>query len=112
MVSWKDEAFPIIDRDVTISGLLVDGSDFSFDLNTVREPGEDLFAASAEVFFTVVQPEILVGDCNRDGVVNFLDIPPFVQTVSTGEFRAEADINQDGEVDFLDIFPFVAILTS
>ena len=28
------EAFPVTDRDVTLSGLLADGSPFSFDLNT------------------------------------------------------------------------------
>ena len=51
-----------------------------------------------------------LGDVNHDGVVNFLDIAPFIAIFSGGEYLAEADTNEDREVDFLDIAPFVAIL--
>ena len=54
----------------------------------------------------------LLGDVNRDGAVNFLDISPFVSLLSDDIFQDEADINRDGEVSFLDISPFVALLTS
>ena len=56
--------------------------------------------------------ELLLGDCNQDGFVNFLDISPFILLLSTGFFLAEADVNQDGEVDFLDISPFILLLSS
>ncbi len=56
--------------------------------------------------------ETLLGDVNLDGVVDLLDIAPFVAHVINGIYQPEADINQDGAVDLLDIAPFVAILTS
>ena len=57
-------------------------------------------------------PDVLLGDVNRDGVVDFLDISPFIVVLSNSGFQLEADINQDGEVDFLDISPFIVILSS
>ena len=54
----------------------------------------------------------LLGDVNRDGVVNFFDISPFIGLLSMGNFQIEADINMDLEVDFLDISPFIQLLTS
>ncbi len=51
-----------------------------------------------------------IGDVNRDGMIDLLDVQPFV-TAITGEFVCEADINQDGVVDLLDVQPFVALLT-
>ena len=56
-------------------------------------------------------PEILLGDVNTDGVVDFLDISPFIVVLSGGGFQAEADIDQNGVVDFLDISPFIQILS-
>ena len=66
----------------------------------------------AQVFVSQIsQPELLLGDCNQDGVVNFLDIAPFIAILSAGEFLEQADTNEDGVVDFLDIAPFIALLT-
>jgi|GEM_PF-1209527 len=59
----------------------------------------------------VVNP-VLYGDANLDGEVTFLDIAPFVATLSSNSFLEEADCNQDGVVNFLDIAFFVAILAS
>lgn len=61
---------------------------------------------------TLADGSALLGDCNLDGIVNFLDIAPFIEILSGAGFLAEADVNQDGVVDFLDISPFVAILSS
>ncbi|MEM9412738.1 MAG: dockerin type I domain-containing protein [Planctomycetota bacterium] len=55
-------------------------------------------------------PGILCGDVNLDGVVDLLDVAPFVELITNNEFQAEADINGDGEVDLLDVAPFVAKL--
>ena len=52
------------------------------------------------------------GDVNQDGKVNFLDISPFIQVLSSGEYQIEADVNQSGEVNFLDISPFIQVLSS
>ena len=53
-----------------------------------------------------------LGDCNQDGVVNFLDIGPFISILSVNGYLAEADVNEDGSVTFLDIGPFIATLAS
>ena len=58
------------------------------------------------------EPEFVLGDCNHDGVVNFLDISPFVSIVTIGEYVPEADMNGDNGISFLDIFLFVAQLSS
>ena len=52
----------------------------------------------------------LLGDANRNGVVDFADISPFVAILASGGFLAEADCNQDGFVTFADIRAFIAIL--
>lgn len=54
---------------------------------------------------------LALGDTSGDGVVNFLDISPFISALSTGDYLDEADVNQDGVVNFLDIGPFIAILS-
>ena len=60
--------------------------------------------------FRISSEPTLLGDVNRDGAVNFLDISPFIALFAIGEFQAEADTNGDGEVDFLDIVPFISLL--
>ena len=57
-------------------------------------------------------PDVLLGDVNLDGIVNFLDISPFISRLSSGEFQLEADVDENGRVDFLDISPFIGILSS
>ena len=54
--------------------------------------------------------DVLHGDVNLDGVVNLLDVQPFVDLISSGDFQAEADVNKDGVVDLLDVGPFVDLL--
>lgn len=54
----------------------------------------------------------LLGDCNLDGVVNFLDIAPFINFLMSGTYSEQADCNQDGVVNFIDIGPFIIILSS
>ncbi len=60
---------------------------------------------------TCEQAELL-GDVNLDGFVNFLDIAPFIDRLSTGDFQTEADVNQDEEVNFLDIAGFIGLISS
>ncbi len=66
-------------------------------------------------------PSVLVGDLNCDGSVNFKDINPFVQYLSSFSAWQAAfpdcppengDINGDGTYpSFKDINPFVALLS-
>ena len=51
------------------------------------------------------------GDINQDGVVDLLDVGPFVGLLTSGEYLEEADINQDGLVNLTDVGPFVDLLT-
>ena len=56
--------------------------------------------------------DLILGDVNRDGNVNFLDIQPFIEALASQEFQAEADIDQNGVVNFLDISPFIGLLSA
>ena len=56
-------------------------------------------------------PKILLGDVNLDGVVNLLDVQPFVVLISNGGFQVEADINQDGFLNLLDVEGFVDLIS-
>ena len=59
----------------------------------------------------VFESSFLLGDANLDGIVNFLDISPFITLLSQGTFLGQADTNQDGVVNFLDISPFILLLS-
>ena len=63
-----------------------------------------------EESFLPLQIGVLLGDVDRNGEVNLLDIAPFVDLLINGGFQFEADTNQDGVVDLLDIESFVALL--
>ena len=55
-------------------------------------------------------PELVLGDTNNDGLINLLDVSPFVEAISDAQFIDEADINRDGVVNLLDVDPFVRLL--
>lgn len=52
-----------------------------------------------------------VGDCNLDGLINALDIAPFIQYLTSGNYRRVCDVNQDGVCNTLDINPIIILLT-
>jgi hypothetical protein len=56
----------------------------------------------------LVYVPVPLGDVNGDGVVNGLDVDPFVDVLLNGPYQAEADMNDDGDVNGLDVDPFVA----
>ncbi len=53
----------------------------------------------------------IVGDVNCDGMVNLLDVGPFVDAVSNDTLDFKADVNGDGADNLLDVGPFVDLLT-
>ena len=55
--------------------------------------------------------EVVLGDLNGDGVVNLLDVDPFVNAVGNGIYSCEGDVNEDGVINLLDVEPFIAILS-
>ena len=100
-IDWSDQ--------IEIAGSTVSGS------RNISSFGEDndgnLFVVSLDGNVFRLDSVTTLGDVNRDGVVDFLDISPFILVLSAGGSQAEADINGDGNVDFLDVSPFVVLLS-
>ena len=70
------------------------------------------YQSNALSLFVLVESNgVLLGDVNLDGVVNLLDVGPFIELISTSEFQVEADCNEDGIVNLLDVGPFIEILS-
>ena len=63
--------------------------------------------ARASITIEPPVPLHLLGDVNRDGVHDFLDIAPFIAVLASGEYQIEADTDQNGVVNFLDIHQFI-----
>ena len=76
----------------------------------VFDSGGGLVVDMGAYELSTIVDEVLKGDANCDGEVNFLDITPFIAILSSGGFKAEADVDMSGEVDFLDIPVFIQIL--
>ena len=90
---------------------------YSYDLSQGAGGSFTSFAApweEAELFsgatFITQETEVILGDINCDGVIDLLDVAPFVDLITSGMFLEKADINVDGTVDLLDIAPFVELL--
>ena len=79
------------------NGTNFDGSGIYYDNVSFEIPGEGC-----------VNP---LGDIDGNGLVNLLDVQPFVALVSSGTFQCEGDINEDGAVNLLDVSGFVLILS-
>ncbi|MCH7752566.1 MAG: hypothetical protein IH898_10490, partial [Planctomycetes bacterium] len=62
-----NDPFTITDRDVTLSGLLADGSPFSFDLNSTNAFPQDYFDPGALLTVTLVGPGDFDGNLVVDG---------------------------------------------
>ena len=88
-----------------IDDLIIGASDA--DPGGIRSAGETYV-----VFGRAAVPELVIGDVNQDGVIDFADIPAFIAILQAGTFLDEADINGDGVVDFSDIPPFIDALTA
>ena len=97
---------------IGVNSFKLDGAAPSTFLSTgVTYTGNQVDEMNAIIEANAIVPTLL-GDCNLDGNVNFLDITDFISFVTVSEYLAEADMNQDGSVNFLDITPFINLLTS
>ena len=92
-------------------GIIEDGGALCMD--DIRIYNRPIDAAAAAILATPADvDDVLLGDVNRDGLVNFLDISPFIGVLSAQGDQAEADLNEDGSVSFLDISPFIMALAT
>ena len=64
-----------------------------------------------QAVFTGELPSFIIGDVNCDGMVDLLDVGPFVDAISDSQFNPKADINGDNSVDLLDVADFVNLLS-
>ena len=91
-------------------------------LFSLTEPSGNVFSVSqapdlglgpmtGPILLSVSTP-VLAGDVNRDGAVDFFDIDPFIDVLTTQNYQDEADLDQNGIVNFFDIDPFVTVLSS
>ena len=79
-----------------------------------NDDGDSLsrFNFTADPALLSINPtDVLLGDVNLDGEVDFADISQFISVLSDGGDQAEADVNEDGLVDFADIGPFIGLLS-
>lgn len=103
--------------DIRLSELGENGAfeaqEFTDEMGTVivGDDGEPVILIGSPGIFKGFGKGVLVGDVNCDGSVDLLDVGPFVDAVTSGEFNTKADINSDGAVDLLDVSPFVDLLT-
>ena len=96
--------FPEI-SDVTTVELVIDENE------GVAAGANPNFTGLAEIAFACGVTPPLVGDMNRDGSINLLDVAPFVEVLNDEcGFQFEADTNGDGTVNLLDVASFVALL--
>ena len=72
--------------------------------------GNSAAGESYVVFGRAAVPDVLKGDVDMDGDVDFDDIPPFIAVLQSGDFQAEADCDCNKVVEFADIPAFIAIL--
>lgn len=72
----------------------------------------DMFMATCDDYHMFVNDApVVFGDANCDGVVNLLDVTPFINLLQTpGAYKIQADMNKDGAVNLLDVDGFVTVL--
>ena len=95
---------------------LIDTNSSRADLRFSFNTGGDVFILNKRdgiirLLIPVGEPEILLGDVNRDCIVSFADISPFISRLASGDYLAEADTNENGVVSFADIGPFIVLLS-
>ena len=101
-----------IQRIVMVSDVITPTDEMRVRFTAGDTGGADVVEAAVDgVAFSVIDCNpFLLGDVNLDGIVNLLDVAPFVDLLNSGDYQAEADINQDGQVNLLDVAPFVDLL--
>ncbi len=110
----KPVPFDIVGAELVVDGLeltLLAEVNIDFDFDVLG--GTATMNLNGPLVLNGMLPDdmIMLGDVNCDGVVDLLDVAPFVGFVTSGDFFEKADINLDGTVNLLDVQPFVELLT-
>ena len=95
--------------------VLGENSTFESEMYFDEDTGEIALDANGDPIILVGSPGVymidLPGDVNCDGVVDLLDVNPFVNVITSGVFNHKADVNNDGSVNLLDVGEFITLLT-
>ena len=107
-----DDAF--LDDLGGLSGLMIPaGSEITFAVGGIlNSTASDLPSTSIriETFTVEIMDDVLKGDVDLNGFVEFADIPAFIQVLIDQGDQPEADADCNGEVEFADIPAFIQIL--
>jgi len=110
-----------LSTDLAVARTEINNTDPNFDaflmngigLNGSVQGGTTEVTISEVTVEATMEMMTLKGDVNMDGIINFLDISPFILALSSpGGAPDEADCNCDGIVNFLDISPFILKLAA
>ena len=107
---------PLVGR--TVSGAIVPLADITFTTGGIADVAGFMIASNTSdiqdvgIAFPAEVTDVLLGDADCNGVVNFDDIGPFIALLSSEDFKPEGDTNEDGEINFSDISSFIAILAA
>ena len=85
--------------------------DYTLNYNGQTTTGS-LALGDVDFYTFTIGGTVILGDCDLNGTVNFFDIQPFIDVLSSNTFLPQADCNQDGVVDFFDIQFFIDILAN
>ena len=103
-----DDASTNFNIDRFVGGIVTEGTDSIRSFVVSNESGN---LELDELIFAFASDQGMPGDINCDGLVNLLDVAPFIDLLSDDGYSIKADINLDGVVNLLDIGPFVTLLS-
>ena len=98
LATVKPVAYDIIDAQLTVDGNslnLAASIDLDFEFEVFGQTA--IMNLSGPIVLDGMLPEGIVGDINCDGVINLLDVSPFIDQITSGTYSFKADINGDGE---------------
>ena len=89
----------------------VNGAHFYAGAQIADTAGGVITFSRAQIELGPFSDDCILGDTDGSGAVDFDDISPFIQILSSGGNQCEADCDESGAVDFDDIAPFISILS-
>ena len=121
--TFDDGSTVVLDDPLTINGQIVTnvfqnfsfpitgtGSQLTLTLNYDTDAESEVHAIDNLLVTGGEGGDVLKGDVDLNGQVEFSDIPSFIELLISGDSQDEADCNCDGEVSFADIPAFIQIL--